>query len=167
MIPYNTQAMPTKNYLAKCHIAAVEKRWSTRSLLQTYHLIHGVTGVVALRMCASDPHGLQELFVLLLDLLGRRLLWLFFFDGRVALLLARALAVTPPVFLLLPASPLLLPAWRTTSKGRGKLVLENKVPLSTLSGAFSAFVQMPCQVSPSQGFPSASLRTSEPPGLSV
>lgn len=99
---------------------AVERAWPTWSLLQTYHLIHGVTGVVTFRVCASDPHGLEELFVLFLGFLRRRLLWFFFFDGRIALLFARALAVTPPVFFLLPTCSLLLPAWRTTSKGGGE-----------------------------------------------
>ena len=112
---------PPRVIWPKRHIAAVEKARSAEPLLQTYHLIHWVTGVIAFRMCTANPHRLKELFLLLLRLLWRHLLCLFLFDGRVVLLFARALAVAPSVFFLLPTSSLLLPAWRTTSKGWGKV----------------------------------------------
>lgn len=91
---------------------------SVASLLpQTYHLIHGVTGVVVFRVGTSNPHRLKELLLLLLVLVGRRLLQLLVLDGGVILFFARALAVTPPVFFFLPTSSLLLPTWGATSKG--------------------------------------------------
>lgn len=85
--------------------------------LQTYHLVHGVAGVVVFRVGAADPHGLQQLLLLLFVLVRQRLLQLLLLDGGISLLFARALAVTPPVFFFFPTSSLLLPTWGATSKG--------------------------------------------------
>lgn len=98
--------------------AKAEKLWSTPSLLlQTYHLIHGVTGVVVFWVGASNPHRLKKFFLLLFIFVRQRLLWFFVLDWGIILLFARTLVVTPPVFFLLPTSSLLLPTWRAASKG--------------------------------------------------
>ena len=109
----------TRNSPAQdAHSTEAEKLWSTAPLLlQTYHLIHGVTGVVAFWVGASDPHRLKELFLLLLISVRQRLLRLFFLDWAIILLFAGALVVTPSVFFFLPTSSLLLPTWGATSKG--------------------------------------------------
>lgn len=134
--------------------AALEKSWSTWSLRQTYHLIHGVAGVIALWMCASNPHRFKQLLLLLLISVRRRLLGLFFFDGSVVLLFDRALAVTPSVFFLLPASSLLLPAWRTTSKwGRGVVIKNNQNYLVHSPSARKYHANTPHQLSLDQWMP--------------
>ena len=119
-----------------------DKLWSMASLLpQTYHLIHGVTGVVAFWVGAPNPHRLKELFLLLLVFLRQRLLWLLFLDWGIIFLFARALDVTPSVFFFLPASSLLLPAWGATSKGGEGRLLKMFFPCKTfLFYLFSSFV---------------------------
>lgn len=96
----------------------VEKPWSIASvLLQTYHLIHGVTGVVVFWVGTANPHRLQKFFFLFLIFVRKRLLELFFLDWGIILLFARALVVAPSVFFFLPTRSLLLPTWGATSKG--------------------------------------------------
>lgn len=133
----------TGNYPAPdANSAELEELWSVASLLpQTYHLIHGVTGVVVFWVGAANPHRLKEFFLLLLVFVRQRLLWLLFLDWGITLLFARARDVTPSVFFFLPASSLLLPAWGATSKGgRGRL-LKMFFPCKTfLFYLFSSFV---------------------------
>lgn len=109
----------TQNYPApNASNGKAERPRATASLpLHTYHLVHGVTGVVVFGVGTPDPHGLQKLLLLLLILVRQQLLQLFFLDGGVILLFARALVVTPSVFFFLPTSSLLLPTWGATSKG--------------------------------------------------
>lgn len=98
--------------------AKVEKPWSTASLLlHTYHLIHGVTGVVVFWVGTPNPHRLEKFFLVLLIFVRQRLLRLFFLDWGIILLFAGALVVTPSVFFFLPTGSLLLSTWGATSKG--------------------------------------------------
>lgn len=107
---------PPQNYLTpNAKGAKAEKPWSTAS--QTYHLIHGVTGVVVFWVGAANPHRLKKFFFLLLIFVGQCLLRLFFLYWGIILLFASALAVTPSVFFFLPTSSLFLPTWGATLKG--------------------------------------------------
>lgn len=116
--PTMHRAGPTtkKHPAQNAHSAGGRCRPVASLLPQTYHLIHGVAGVVVFRVGTSNPHRLQELLLLLLVLVGRRLLQLLLLDGGVILFFAGALAVTPSVFFFLPTSSLLLPTGGATSK---------------------------------------------------
>lgn len=144
------QAPPKRTIQHKMPIVPEFGCRSVASLLpQTYHLIHGVTGVVVFRVGTPNPHRLKELLLLLLVLVGRRLLQLLFLDGGIILFFARALAVTPSVFFFLPTSSLLLPTGGATSKGgEGGQLLKRFFCRKTILLHFVHFshkIKMPCQ----------------------
>lgn len=137
----NTQGSPSRELSGlKCHLCHGGETLATASLLlHTYHLVHRVIGVVVFWMGTSNPHRFKKFFIFLFIFVWQCFLWLFFLDWSIVLLFAWALAITPSVFFLLPASSLLLPAWGATSKGN-----EEGQLLKTLTYCIN-YLQVPCQ----------------------